>query len=136
MTNRAPQTGDVYRDEDGHLCLYVRTEKRPGRSIETGAEPDEPEHLFVVAMPEIRHFSTRWLRAGQPLPETLELAVNAGAEKRIEELEDEVRELRAERHALVAAMKAAVASVPVPVANNLRRIYREQKGRVLTREAA
>lgn len=136
MPARAPRPGDVYRDrKSGHLQLFVRTEVRGGTSVETGSGPEDPDYLFVVAIPEHRHFGTRWLRAGEPLPEALELVVNAGADARVEELEAQVRYLEAEKLALAAVMKAAIGALPMKVAAHLRAQYAKARDVALERTA-
>lgn len=133
MPNRTPRSGDAYRDENGNLLLFVRTEKRPGTSAWTGAGPDDHEHYFIGVHADKRTDFHKWYLAdgGRPLPESLELVVNAGADHRIDELERQARELEAERAALVECMKTAVGVVPVPVANHLREVYRKHRGEAL-----
>ena len=106
--------------------LYVRTEKRPNS--------EAPEHFFVET--HDRTVFHRWLSEGAPVPEEWELVLDPEATARADALEAELEELRAERRALVEAMKAAVSVVPGTVATHLRDVYREHRGEVLTRESA
>lgn len=84
---------------------------------------DTPEHLFVVAMPEKRTFATWWVRADKPLPESLRLVLDEGMRERLARMEARLREVEAEREALVATMKRAVALAPAHRAE-LARTYR------------
>lgn len=112
--NRTPGQGEVYRSPSGRPALYVRTENRPG--------PDGPAHLFVETADRI--VLERWVPADGPLPEAWELTLDSRGVELRAELEGEVVQLTAERDALAEAMSAAVGSLPVPVANELRGRYK------------
>lgn len=127
--NRTPAAGQLYATPDGPPMLYVRTEA--DRPQVSGEKRDD--HLFVSTRD--RNVYTRWLGADKPLPDDWKLVADPEATARADALERELVELRAERDALVAAMKAAVSVVPVPVANGLRDTYRKTYGDLLTRGA-
>jgi hypothetical protein len=137
MPSRTPNPDEVYRDEAGCLLLYVRTEKRPGPSVWSGAGADDREHFFVGV--NGRNPVHKWYlaedRERRPLPVPLELVLNAGAEARVAELEEQVRTLEAERSALTAVMKTAVGALPQDVAAHLRKTYAQTRGHMLTRSA-
>ena len=133
MQNRTPRHGDVYRDEKGHIWLFVAEGNRHGRAYHEGQDPGDLEWRFVVTVPESRVYATRDHPADRPLPSRLELVVNAGAEDRIAELETQAAELKAERAALASAMKAAIGAVPPAVANHLREVYRQTRGAILSK---
>jgi hypothetical protein len=96
--------------------LYVRTEQRPGATT--------PEHLFIET--HDRAVFERWLPEAT-LPEALQLTLDPAATARADALDAELAELRIEKAAFVKAMQRAVSVVPVTVANELRRIYREHR---------
>lgn len=120
-TPTAPKPGQVFRAPNGAPMLYVRTEKRPGAK--------EPERLFVQVDPELRIVLERWTPESAPLPEGMELVLDPLATRRADEAERELAELSRRWDALVAAMKSAVAVLPVASANELRRVYREAVAR-------
>ena len=104
--------------------LYVRTERRPGAKA--------PEALFVETRDRV--VSERWLPAATMLG-TYRLVLDPDATERADRVERELARVQAERDALAAAMRRAVEVVPVSVANDLRRIFREQRDAILTRGA-
>lgn len=92
--------------------LYVRTEQRPGDKA--------PRHLFLSTRNRV--VVERWL---DEVPEALELKLDTEATGRAREAEWRIIELEAKVAGLSAALKEAVGYVPVEVASELRRIYRE-----------
>lgn len=71
----------------------------------------------------------RWVPGGT-LPDGYELALDPEATARADEVERELVATLAKADALGEALKRAVATVPVEVANELRRVYREELGRL------
>jgi hypothetical protein len=116
--------------------LYVRTERRPGGGV-FGVEGRE--HVFVTVDAEKACAMNVYVPEGDPLPEGMELVYDPAASERFyrleRELRDFVRQANAELGALTEAMKRAVAVCPPEVASELRRVYRETLGDLLTRSA-
>lgn len=103
--------GQVYRSPSGRPALYVREEG--GR------------HLLIETRDRV--VFQRWV---DELPEELELALDPLAHERATEARNELSWARREVDALTTAMRRAVEVVPVEVANELRRVYRDTFGGV------
>lgn len=102
--------------------LYVRTEQRhvPGGLAKT------PAWMFVATVDRAAGY--RWLPADGDLPGELALIHDPLATARADALFAELRSVTEQRDSLAEALKRAVGLVPVAVANDLRRIYREALG--------
>lgn len=122
--DRTPKFGEVYRDDDGSIWLFFAEGDRHRRGYVSARPPCELEWRFYVVSPD-GVAGTVCHPADKPLPEKLELVLDAGARQRAEKAEGEATQAKRERAALVVALRRAVGVVPVAVANELRAAYRQ-----------
>jgi len=103
-----PQT--VYRDDQGRVLIYVRTEKRSGRK--------EPEHLFVTTRE--RTVFQLWRTT---LPDEAELVLDVEGRKEADQVRWLLHVAEHERNVVLGLLKQACKWLPAERAADLRGLY-------------